>query len=173
MNAGSGRVVKELLETVIIALILAFFVRSFVVESFVVDGRSMEPTLINHERLFVNKFIYRFQSPSRGDVVVFRYPRDPSRDFIKRIIGLPGETIEIRSGVVFIQGIALEESYITNLPPGSMTERIVPEGHVFVLGDNRSNSEDSRFFGYLPQVNIKGKAFMVYWPTENLRMIRN
>jgi signal peptidase I len=171
MTGSSGKIFREVMETLLIALVLAFLVRTFVVESFLVDGRSMQPTLQHHERLFVNKLGYRIGSPERGDIIVFRYPKDPSRDFIKRIIGLPGDEIEIRSGVLYINGQRYDEPYILEEDPRGYLAAEIPEGEFFVMGDNRRNSEDSRFFGTVPIANIKGKALLVYWPLEDLRLL--
>jgi signal peptidase I len=165
--------IREVVETVLIAIVLAFVIRGFVVETFVVVGPSMEPTLHDAERLFVNKVSYRLHAPNRLDIVVFGYPRDPQRDFIKRIIGLPGDTIEMRDGRVYINGEFLEESYVAFPDHHSTTGPIeVPLEHVFVLGDNRRNSEDSRYFGPVPLENIRGKAFLLYWPLRRFGLPR-
>jgi len=171
--ARAGYPFREVVETVLIAVVLAFLIRGFVVETFVVIGPSMEPTLHDAERLFVNKLIYRFQLPDRKDIIVFGYPRDPQRDFIKRVIGLPGETVEMRDGRVYIDGTFLDESYVAFPDHHSTTGPItVPEGHIFVLGDNRRNSEDSRYFGSVPIANIRGKAFLLYWPLRRFGLAR-
>lgn len=172
MTGSSGKVFREVLETILIALVLAFLVRTFVVESFMVDGRSMQPTLQHHERLFVNKIVYRIGSPTRGDIIVFRYPKDPSRDFIKRVIGLPGDEIEIRrGGALYVNGEYYDEAYILEEDPRGYLLTEIPDGEYFVMGDNRRNSEDSRFFGTVPIGNIKGKALLVYWPLADLRTL--
>lgn len=164
-RADTRRALREIAETVLIAVVLALVVRGFVVETFVVLGPSMEPTLHDLERLFVNKLVYRLREPSRGDIVVFAYPRDLHRDFIKRVIGLPGDTVEIRDGRVFINGEFIQEPYVVY--PDHHTNHglvTVPSDSVFVLGDNRRNSEDSRYFGFVPLANIRGRAFLIYWP---------
>lgn len=165
VTTGAGRAAREIAETVIIAIILALLVRGFVVETYVVIGPSMEPTLYDAERLFVNKVVYRLHDPHRGDIIVFAYPRDPGRDFIKRVIGLPGETVELRDGRVFVDGKFIPERAVV-FPDHQSTYGpvTVPEGHLFVLGDNRRNSEDSRYFGFVPFGNIRGKALLLYWP---------
>lgn len=164
---SSRRAVREIAETILLAVVLAFVVRGFVVETFVVLGPSMEPTLHDLERLFVNKVGYRLQAPSRGDIIVFAYPKDMDRDFIKRIIGLPGDTLEIKDGRVYVNDSFLNEIYVSypdnHANYGKVT---VPPAHVFVLGDNRRNSEDSRYFGFVPITNIRGKAFLIYWPVS-------
>ncbi len=173
MANDSGKVFREVFETIIIALVLAFLVRSFVVESFLVDGRSMEPTLYNNERLFVNKFGYRISPPKRGDIIVFQYPKDTSRDFIKRVIALPGEEIEIKDQSVYIDGVLLEEPYVDKGDYEPHPKEEIPEGKLFVLGDNYGSSEDSRFFGPVPLKNVKGKALVVYWPVADLRILQH
>lgn len=161
------KAIREIVETVLIAVVLALVVRGLIVETYVVLGPSMEPTLHEPERLFVNKIGYRLHAPERGDIVVFAYPRDTSRNFIKRVIALPGETVEIREGRVYVDGAFIEETYVaypdTHGDYGTIT---VPRDHVFVMGDNRRNSEDSRYFGPVPFDNIRGKAFLVYWPVS-------
>lgn len=159
---------KEILETVVIALVLALLIRGFLVESFLVDGSSMLPTLESGERLLVNKLTYRLGEPEIGDIVVFRNPKEP-RDFIKRVVATPGQTVEIRDGRVHIDGEPLREDYLADPGHSFFPPTAVPEGHVFVLGDNRNNSEDSRFFGFVPVKNIKGKAMLVYWPPGELK----
>jgi len=164
-----GKLIRELVETIVIALILALLIRTFVVESFLVQGSSMEATLHDGERLLVNKLAYRFGEPKQGDIIVFRYPKDPSRDFIKRVIAVPGDTVEISEGQVLLNGAPLDEPYVRHFSYDSMGPLQVDEGEVFVLGDNRTNSDDSRFFGTVPLPNIKGRAFLVYWPLQYIR----
>ncbi|MDP2872718.1 MAG: signal peptidase I [Bacillota bacterium] len=165
VTTGARRAAREIAETIIIAVILAFIVRWFVVETFVVIGPSMEPTLNDMERLFVNKLVYRLHDPERGDIIVFAYPRDPSRDFIKRVIGVPGETVELRDGRIFVDDKFIPERVVVFPDHQSTYGPVeVPAGHVFVLGDNRRNSEDSRYFGFVPFGNIRGKALLMYWP---------
>ena len=184
---------KEFIESLLIAGVLAFFIITFVVQSFVVSGSSMEPTLHNGERLFVNKFIYYFQSPQRGDVVVLN-PQGDSRDYIKRVIGLPGDKVQIINGSLYINGNLIQEEYIKEsyiktyryeyYVPKSDSYKIhntagpyqVPKEHVLVLGDNRNHSSDSRrieIVGYVSYDQIKGKAFWVYWPLTKMRVLNN
>lgn len=164
---------KDWVVSILVAVILALFIRYFIVELYMVEGPSMRPTLISSERLIVNKFIYRFKAPERGEVVVFRYPRDPSRDFIKRVIAIPGDTIEIKEGRVFVNGQLQNETYILERTRGSYPLATVPAGHIFVMGDNRNNSEDSRFkdVGFVPYDLIKGKAMVVFWPLEHIKTL--
>lgn len=168
-----GEEIKDWIISILIAVVLAFIIRYFIVELYVVDGPSMQPTLRSEERLVVNKFIYRFREPERGEVLVFRYPRDPSRDFIKRVIAIPGDTIEIKDGRVFVNQQLLNEPYILNKTKGDYPLSTIPEGHIFVMGDNRGNSEDSRFqdVGFVPYNLIKGKAVMIFWPLDQLKTL--
>lgn len=158
--------IKDWIVSIVVAVALAMFIRTFIVELYVVDGPSMRPTLESEQRLVVNKFIYRFHPPEKGDVLVFQYPRDPSRDFIKRVIAVPGDTIEIREGRVLVNDQLLTEDYILEKTRSEYPKATVPEGHIFVMGDNRNNSEDSRFadVGFVPYDLIKGKAMLVFWP---------
>ena len=161
-----GEEVRDWAVSIIAAIVIAFIIRTFVVEFYLVDGPSMRPTLQNAERLVVNKFIYNFRAPERGEILIFKYPRDPRRDFIKRVIAVPGDTIEIKSGKVYVNQQLLNEPYILSKTKGDYALAEVPEGHIFVMGDNRNNSEDSRFagVGFVPYNMIKGKAMLVVWP---------
>ena len=172
-NSTLGQEIKDWVVSILIAVVLAFFIRYFIVELYMVEGPSMRPTLVNSERLVVNKFIYRFKQPERGDVLVFRYPRDPSRDFIKRVIAVAGDTIEIKDGRVFLNGQLQNEPYILEKTRSSYSLATVPEGTIFVMGDNRNNSEDSRFkdVGFVPFDLIKGKAVMVFWPLDQMKTL--
>ena len=158
--------IKDWFVSIVVAVALAMFIRTFIVELYVVDGPARRPTLESEQRLVVNKFIYRFHPPEKGDVLVFQYPRDPSRDFIKRVIAVPGDTIEIREGRVLVNDQLLTEDYILEKTRSEYPKATVPEGHIFVMGDNRNNSEDSRFadVGFVPYDLIKGKAMLVFWP---------
>jgi signal peptidase I len=172
-NTKLGEEIKDWIISILIAIVLAFFIRYFIVELYMVEGPSMRPTLVNGERLVVNKFIYRFKAPERGEVLVFRYPRDPSRDFIKRVIAVAGDTVEIKDGRVFLNGQLLNEPYILERIKGSYPIATVPEGHIYVMGDNRNNSEDSRFkdVGFVPLELIKGKAVTVFWPLDHIKTL--
>lgn len=139
--------VRDILETVLIALLIAILVRAFVIERFLVDGPSMEPTLWDSQSLLVNKLAYRFSQPKRGDVVVFRYPLDPSRDYVKRCVAVGGDTVEMRLGRLYVNGLLKEEPYVRFPGLYEMKSITVPEDCIFVLGDHRTNSEDSRMFG--------------------------
>ena len=173
MSTTLGEEIKDWVISILIAVVLAFFIRYFVVELYMVEGPSMRPTLVNGERLVVNKFIYRFKQPVRGEIIVFKFPSDPSRDFIKRVIAIPGDTIEIKDGRVFVNGQLLNETYILEKTRGSYPLATVPAGHIFVMGDNRNNSEDSRFadVGFVPYDLIKGKAVVVFWPLDQMKSL--
>lgn len=173
MSATLGEEIKDWVISIVIAVVLALFIRYFIVELYLVEGPSMQPTLISHERLVVNKFIYRFREPEKGEILVFRYPKDPSRDFIKRVIAVAGDTIEIKDGRVFVNQQLLNEPYILDKTRGSYPLSTVPEGHIFVMGDNRNNSEDSRFrdVGFVSLDLVKGKAMMVFWPLGNMKTL--
>ena len=155
------------------AVVLAFLIREFIVELYIVDGPSMQPTLQSQERLVVNKFIYGLRDPERGEILVFEYPRDRKRDFIKRVIGVPGDTVEIKEGRVFVNDQLLSEDYILEKTSGDYPKSVVPKGTIFVMGDNRNNSEDSRFadVGFVPYELVKGKAVLVFWPIEQLKSL--
>ena len=168
-----GEEAKDWAISILIALVIAFVIRYFIVELYLVDGPSMRPTLQSAERLVVNKFIYRFRAPERGEILVFRYPKDPSRDFIKRVIAVPGDTIEIKDGRVFVNQQLMKEPYILSKTRGDYPLTTIPEGHIFVMGDNRNNSEDSRFadVGFVPYELVKGKAMMVFWPWDQKKTL--
>lgn len=168
-----GEEAKDWIVSIVVAVILAFLIRQFIVELYIVDGPSMRPTLQSQERLVVNKFIYRFRAPDHGEVLVFRYPRDPSRDFIKRVIATPGDTIEIKEGRVFVNDKLLSEPYILEKTRSEYPKATVPPNTVFVMGDNRNNSEDSRFadVGFVPYDLIKGKAILVFWPVSEFKTL--
>jgi signal peptidase I len=155
---------KETLETILWALVLALILRTFVVQAFWIPSGSMIPTLLPGDRVLVAKFWYSFTEPKRGQIIVFEYPVDPKRDFVKRVIGLPGDVVDIRDGVVYIDGNPLSEPYVQYHDSYDMESTRVPEDEYFVMGDNRPNSQDSRFWGFVPEENIKGPAFFRYWP---------
>lgn len=170
--------VSDWLVSIIVAVALAFCIRTFIVEPYMVEGSSMYPTLVNHERLLVNKFTYFVSDPQKGEIIVFRYPKDESRDFIKRVIATAGDTVEMRSGKVLVNGTEIDEPYTWKEDPkgpnlSDYRKSVVPEGHIFVLGDNRNNSEDSRFadVGFVPLDLVKGKASLAFWPVDRWRML--
>ncbi|MGD2206833.1 MAG: signal peptidase I [Anaerolineae bacterium] len=157
-------VLREVVETVVFTFLIYALVRTFLFENYRVVGRSMLPTLENDQFLVVNKLGYRLEEPQRGDIIVFRDPRDSDRKLIKRVIGLPGETVEVNTGQVIINGQVLQEPYIESTTRYSQPSRPIPQGQYFVLGDNRNNSSDSHNWGTLSEDKIVGKAWISYWP---------
>jgi signal peptidase I len=158
----------------VISLAISAFIIIFLYQPVKVEGTSMMPSLDDQERIFVNKFVYRWEPIERGDIVVFRYPRDPSKSYIKRVIGLAGDHIRIDAGQVYVNGRALDENYV---PPEYADERSYPEIEVpphcyFMLGDHRSMSNDSRDFGPVKEVYIYGKAVFGYWPVDKVGRLR-
>ncbi|MEO7019980.1 MAG: signal peptidase I [Ktedonobacteraceae bacterium] len=163
------RLVREIIETIVLTLLM-FFVIRFAIQNFNVDGTSMEPNLHNTELIIVDKWTYLFHPPVRGDVIVFAAPPHPDMDYVKRVIGLPGDVITIRGTTVIVDGVTLSESYVDPQNQGNpfasknITNLVIPAGDYFVLGDNREVSSDSRDWGYVPVKNIVGRAAIVYWP---------
>jgi len=195
-DAFKKSVAREYFESLVIAVVLALFIRTFVVQAFKIPTGSMEPNLLIGDHLLVNKFVFgplpssveRTLLPvkpiARGDVIVFKYPEEPERDFIKRVIGLPGDRIEVRHKRVFVNGQQLDEPYVYYMEepppiPQEMTSGdlqapggdprefygpvTVPPAHYFAMGDNRDNSQDSRYWGFLPRDYVKGRALVIYW----------
>ncbi len=189
--------IREYFESIVIAVILALFIRTFVVQAFKIPTGSMENNLLIGDHLLVNKLIFgptesrleRLLMPvgdiKRGDVIVFKYPEEPDRDFIKRVIGLPGETLEVREKKVYINGKMLDEPYVHFLQPPTVSSELsevtafdlrerygpvtIPADHYFMMGDNRDNSQDSRYWGFLSRDLVKGKALVIYWSYESDR----
>ncbi len=161
-GSGFGRILVDIVEVLVLSVLLFLGINA-ISARIRVDGYSMEPTMQNGEFVLVNKLAYKFSSPKIGDVIVFRYPRDPSQEYIKRVIGLPGDQVKISNGQVYVNGQALYEPYIA-AKPAYQAEWTVPQDELFVLGDNRNNSSDSHSWGPLPIENIVGKALVVYWP---------
>lgn len=156
------------LKDILLAVIIAFLMVVFLYQPVKVEGTSMQPELLDQERIFVNKFVYHFEEIHRGDIVVFWYPKDPSKSFIKRVLGVPGDVVSIRDGQVYINGQMVEERYV---PRGYQDADSYPpvrvrEGHYYVLGDHRNASNDSRSWGLVPRKFIYGKAVFRYWPVE-------
>jgi len=155
------------------SIVVSFFIILFVYQPVKVEGGSMEPGLEDQERIFINKLVYRWEKIERGDIIVFRYPRDPRKSFIKRVIGIPGDQVRISYGHVYINGKPQEEDYV---PPEYADSRsypmtIIPPGSYFVLGDHRSMSNDSRDFGPVQRSYIYGKAVFGYWPVDKLGVL--
>lgn len=181
---------REWTESIIIAFILAMLIRTFFLQAFKIPSGSMRDTLIEGDRLMVNKLRYGakvpftdnrlpgFNQPQRGDIIVFKYPKNPKRDFIKRLIAFGGETVELIEGDVYIDGNLVMDPRIKNIfyyndtPYGEEGEpTVVPEGFVFVLGDNSGSSHDSRKWGFVPEENIIGRAELIYWPFSRIRIL--
>lgn len=165
--------IRELLETVVSAVLIAAFIMIFIARAYTVNGDSMLPTLQHGERLLVDKISYRFVEPSRGEIIVFKNPADTSEQFVKRVIGLPGDKVAISQGVVYVNDQPIEENYTFAPARIGFSPQIVPEGTYFVLGDNRNNSEDSRFsrVGFLPCNLIVGRAIWRYWPLTQVDIL--
>jgi signal peptidase I len=169
-----GLAISVWLRDLVISLAISGFIIIFVYQPVKVEGTSMMPSLEDQERIFVNKFVYRLEPIERGDVVVFRYPRDPSKSFIKRVIGLAGDRIRIETGRVWVNGKRLNEDYVPRAYEDlrSYSEMVVPPGSYFVLGDHRSLSNDSRDFGPVNESFIYGKAVFGYWPMDKMGRVR-
>lgn len=193
LDKPSGRrksVAREYAESIIIAVVLALVIRTFVVQAFKIPSGSMEDTLLIGDHILVNKLSYGLHlpiidsqirplglagDPQRGDIIVFPFPRDPSRDFIKRVVGLPGERIEIRNHRAYVNGEPLKEPYVklderAAMQPSRYSHwgpEVVPPGKLFVMGDNRDNSADSRDWGFLDSEHVKGRAFIIYWSWDS------
>ncbi len=173
------RELKEWAQSIAIALVLTLVIRTYVVQAFKIPSGSMRPTLTEGDKLFVNKFIYRFREPERGDIVVFKYPDDMKKDFIKRLVAFSGETVEIRDGRILVDGKVLDDPetfgqfyYHNHDPYGGPNEKItVRENSYYVLGDNSANSTDSRFWGFVPKDNMVGKAIFRWWPPKRFGRI--
>lgn len=199
-NAGSdgpkktsraGNELTEWIKALAIAGLLVFVIRWFLVSPFIVDGPSMEPNFWDRERIIVNKIIYDIRQPERGEVIVFHVP-DQGRDFIKRVIGLPGETVKVEGDTIYINGKPIEENYLkdayekahaqgvlynsndperSNFPNSRVPDNVVPEGMLFVMGDHRDNSEDSRMIGFISMDEIVGRADLIFWPLKDFSFI--
>ena len=183
-------VIREWVESIVIAFILAMFIRTFIIQAFKIPSGSMRPTLIEGDRILVNKFIYgakipftdlrlpRLRRPQRGDVVVFIYPEDTSRDFIKRLSATEKEVVQIKDGKAYINGQVLDDLkfaryYYNRAPYGRKgINVVVPHDNFYVLGDNSASSQDSRYWGFVPNKYFLGKAFLIYWPLHRIRIVR-
>ncbi len=174
LSPRTAHVLGVWLRDLVIALLIAAFFVIFLYQPVKVEGTSMMPLLDDQERIFVNKFVYSLESVERGDIVVFRYPRDPSTSYIKRVIGIAGDRVRIDEGQVFVNGRALLEDYVSAefVDDRSYPEITVPQGSYFVLGDHRNMSKDSRDFGPVDVRYIYGKAVFGYWPIEKMGRVR-
>lgn len=164
---------RKYFQTIILALVIAMVTKIFILDFIQVNGDSMLNTLRNGEKLLVNKILYKIEKPIKGSIIIFDYPGDRNYQLIKRIIALEGETVEIKDGLVLVNGEEIVENYIKEKTIDDFSKRVVPNNSVFVLGDNRHNSKDSRFqdVGFIPVKLIKGKAIYVIWPMNNMRKI--
>jgi signal peptidase I len=187
-RSRTGNEITEWIKALAIAGLLVFVIRWFLLSPFIVDGPSMQPNFWNRERIIVNKIIYDIRQPQRGEVIVFHVPQE-NRDFIKRVIGLPGDTVKVEGDTVYINGKPYDEKYLKaaydkahaegalynrpdgNFPNSAFPDGVVPAGTVFVMGDNRPNSEDSRMIGYIPMNRIVGRADLVFWPINDFHLV--
>lgn len=175
---GKKGKIRENVESIVVALLVALFIRTFFLQAFKIPSSSMEPTLLVGDHILVNKFIYgiripivgvkffEFHKPQRGDVIVFIYPQNPKKDFIKRVIAVGGEKVQIKGTTVYINDRPIEDPWGVWRRAGPRRDFgpvVVPEGYLFVLGDNRDNSMDSRYWGFVPLRDVLGKAFIIYW----------
>lgn len=174
LGGGRGGRLTLWFRDMLFSLAISFFVVTFLYQPVKVEGTSMLPRLEDQDRLFINKFAYHFEKIERGDVVVFYYPRDPQKSYIKRVIALPGDDLRIEGGRVYLNGEILFEPYVPRKyrDDRSQEEMVVPAGEYFVMGDHRSISSDSRDFGPVPRDLIYGKAAFVYWPTVDIGVVR-
>ncbi|MBI4342535.1 MAG: signal peptidase I [Candidatus Omnitrophica bacterium] len=171
---------RENLESLVWAVALALIIRTFIMAPFKIPSGSMRPTLIEGDRILVNKFIYRFHPPQRGDIIVFRYPDDPKRPFIKRLAAIGGDTVEVRDGQVVVNGVPLDGARIFSVNryynQGSYGQEgqvlHVPPGEYYVLGDNSLSSHDSRFWGFVPKRLLIGQAMCIFWPVPRWRILK-
>lgn len=165
------RLLREVIETIVLTILMFLIIR-LAVQNFNVDGHSMEPSLHDTELILVDKWSYLFHAPTHGDVIVFIAPPDPSQDYVKRIVAVPGDTITIRNTTVIVDGVTLKETYVDPAFQGNpysdktISNLVVPSNDYFVLGDNRNGSSDSRSWGFVPAKNIIGRAALVYWPLQ-------
>jgi len=166
-----AEVFADMVKTMLLALLLALLIRTFFVEVYLVFGPSMEPSLYEGERVLVNKLAYHVREPRTGEVVVFVEPGGRNRSLVKRVVGVSGQELEVRSGNVFVDGEIAREHYVISPSEDTMPPQTVDEGEIFVMGDNRSNSVDSRYFGPVSVDAIRGKAFLVFWPLSRFHLL--
>ncbi len=173
------RTVLSVVVTIALIIALVFCLRTFVFQAYTIPSGSMEDTIVPDDMVFSEKVSYYFDSPSQGDIVTFDDPLDPSRVLIKRVIAVGGQTVDIHDGNVYVDGVKLEESYTEGKPTEVFTKTafdisypyVVPEGRLWVMGDNRTNSEDSRYFGSINASTVTGKAVIIYWPLDHLKLL--
>ena len=174
LDTQSVKFIRHWLRDILVACAIAIFIIIFIVQPVKVEGTSMQPQLADQERIFVNRFVYRFKDISRGDVIVFRYPKDINKSFIKRVLAIPGDEVEIRAGMVYLNGTRIDEPYVPweFWDNRSFPKTIVPPGNYFVLGDHRNSSNDSRNWGFVEKRLIYGRAFFSYWPMTNFGIVK-
>ena len=170
---------KEVVETIVIAFVLAFLIKTFIVGSFYIPSGSMKPALQIGDRIMAYKVFYRLKNVKRGDIIIFKYPLNKRKDFVKRAIGLPGDEILIKNKKVYVNGKLLDEPYAVHsdnwnsgFPRDEYGPIKVPPNSLFAMGDNRDSSDDSRYWGFVPEDNLIGRAFLVYWPPWHIRIAR-
>ncbi len=168
--ARFGAIAWETVQTLVLAFLIAILIRGVFLETYMVYGLSMEPSLHEGERLLVNKLVYRFRAPSPGEIVVFTEPGG-ARNLVKRVVATAGQHVEMSNGQVFIDGVQLAEDYLEYAGNDSLATRQVPADSVFVLGDNRTDSQDSRYFGAVPLEYVNGRALIVFWPLTHLNIL--
>ena len=172
------KIIIENVKSLVIAFILAMFIRTFFVQAFKIPSGSMTPTLKVGDRLLANKLVYKFRKPERGEIIIFRYPLNPRKDFVKRLIALPGEEVKIREGKIFINGKPVQSPlindryYYNSGLYGTEFPAKIPEDCYYVLGDNSLNSKDSRYWGFVPGRYLIGRPLFVYWPLKRIRILR-
>lgn len=175
ISAAWKSVIKEYIDSFIVAGILAILIITYVARSFYIPSESMLPTLKVNDYILVNRFVYKMALPSRGEIIVFHPPhvKDPvNTDFIKRVVALENDVVEVADGVLYLNGIPQDEPFIKEPIDADFPAYRVPKGHVFVMGDNRNNSDDSRYWGPLPLENIVGKAFVIFWPVSRMGLLK-
>ncbi len=175
-EVGLGRWLLELVAMVGTAFVLALAIKTWVVQPFIIPSGSMIPTLEINDRVLVNKFIYHFRQPERGDIVVFSNPQyDPVvKTLIKRVVAVGGDTVDIKDGKLWVNGKPVNEPYVHGLPTNPTVVKMpvkIPAGNVFLMGDNRTNSQDARWFGPQPVTRIEGEAFCIYWPLSGIKAL--
>ncbi|OGL47524.1 MAG: signal peptidase I [Candidatus Schekmanbacteria bacterium RBG_13_48_7] len=164
--------INEWFRIIITAAVLTLILTNYVVHAYRVEGKSMQPNFQDRDLLLVNKFVYRFEEIKRGDIVVLLYPLDPDKTFLKRVIAEPGDVIQIKKGIVYINNVVQDEEYLSPecLSYADYKTTRIPESHYFVMGDHRNSSFDSRNFGFVPQKYILGKVFLRYWPITSVTL---
>ena len=171
-KAKAGGALREIIETLVLTAVIFLGVR-VLVQNYKVEGFSMEPTLNDGQYLLINKVGLHFQQPRRGDIIVFEYPLDTTKSFVKRVIGVPGDTVEVRNQQTIVNGKVLSEPYIKSAESGFFPPTVVPATEYFVMGDNRNNSSDSRSWGLLPSKDVIGEAWVSYWPPKEWGLVHD